>query len=178
MELFHIVIWPATVLVIVLVVLLGFRNELRRLFTRMAVARLPGGTELTFGNSKVDRPVEKLAPTTAEEKVHVDWTKHANLFWLAHDLMWSIDVILRGGEKSKILHGLVQSKHHASELGLAVSARRLGKLHNYVVALRDEDVTVEEREKIGLELRRITDQLGAIAEAAQPLFHGRPLAGA
>ena len=144
----------------------------------MDEARLPGGTVLTFGNSKVDRPVEKREPVNAEEeKAHVDWTKNADLFWLGHDLMWSIDVTLRGGKRSEISYAVRQSKHHASELGLLVSAMRIGILHNSIVALRDDEITLEEREKISVELRRITDQLGAIAEASQPLFRGWPVAG-
>jgi hypothetical protein len=41
------------------------------------------------------------------------------VFWLGADLIWTAQLALRGAPQPKILHGLRQSHHHISDLGLA-----------------------------------------------------------
>ena len=103
----------------------------------------------------------------------MEWGKSGDLYWLGHDLMWTLDVMLRGADKPEILHGIRQSIHHARELALTVCAQRLEKLHDAVNSA-PESLTTSHRDEFGIELRRITDQFGAIAEAAQPGFRASP----
>lgn len=175
MELIKVVVWPLTTIIVICCMAVFLRRELRSLLPRMVSARLPGGTELSFGNAEVDKNSQTHKPINAEEASQsVSWRKVGNLYWLGHDLMWSIDVTLREAPGSDILYGIRQCMHHATELGLSVLATRLGRLYSTITRFDMNRLTIQEREQISLELRRITDQFGAIAEAADPTFRGRP----
>jgi hypothetical protein len=114
--------WPLLVLAVILV----FRKEIRALFRRIQNAKLPGGTEATFleyGEVPFDKPTR---PSITERKSLADitnldsikWQNTGNIFWLGHDLVWTIDTLLRGGPKETIVHGLRQAYHHAESLQL------------------------------------------------------------
>jgi hypothetical protein len=79
------------------------------------------------------RPTTKQlnAPSSAK------WENVGNLFWLGGDLIWTAQSAVRGAPKEKILHGLTQSYHHISELGLAGSepARQLSLLKSETASL-------------------------------------------
>lgn len=165
------VAWPLTVAGLVV----GFRPQLGVLLERLVSAKLPGGTEVLFGRSQADQQAAKanlLEKDTPETRI--DLQKVGNLYWLGHDVMWSIDVLLRGGQRADILHGLRQSKHHATEIGLSVWAERLGNLYRAVTETRESELTIARRDQISGELRRISDQIGAIAEANQGGFRSSP----
>jgi hypothetical protein len=162
--------WPLVVVGLALI----FRRQLGLLLDRTVTAKLPGGTELSFGASQADQKNEKpkeLQPPSLGNPV--DWRKVGNLYWLGHDIMWSIDVLLRGGGKPDILHGLKQSTHHANEIGMSIWAKRLEELHNAIAAL-ETDLTRSKRDEVGFKLRRISDQVGALAETQQTGYRGWP----
>lgn len=77
---------------------------------------------------------------------------------------------LRAGGRLQILHGLRQSIHHANMLGLTTSSERLVALQEDVAARTEAELSQSKREQISLEVRRITDQIGTVAETAQPGF--------
>jgi hypothetical protein len=42
-----------------------------------------------------------------------------NLYWLGHDLMWTADMLLRGGPAEQVLIGLDQALHHLDKVEMA-----------------------------------------------------------
>jgi hypothetical protein len=167
------IVWPSVAIGLALI----FRRQFGLLIERIVTARLPGGTELSFGASQADRKNEKPTEVQpANPGNPVDWRKVGNLYWLGHDIMWSIDVLLRGGGKPDISHGLKQSAHHASEIGMSIWAKRLEELRNAIDAMPETDLTRSKRDEIGFRLRRISDQVGALAEIQQTEYRGWPQA--
>jgi hypothetical protein len=163
--------WPSVVVGLALI----FRRQLGLLVVRTVTAKFPGGTELSFGESQADQKNDKPKEIqSANPGNPVDWRKVGNLYWLGHDIMWSIDVLLRGGGKPAILHGLKQSTHHANEIGMSIFAERLEGLYGAIVSMPEADLTRSKRDQVGSELRRISDQVGALAETQQTGFRGWP----
>jgi hypothetical protein len=78
-------------------------------------------------------------PATKQLNAQSDarWENVGNLFWLGGDLIWTPQSALRGAPKEKILHGLTQSYHHISELGLTGSepAKQLSLLKSETSSL-------------------------------------------
>jgi hypothetical protein len=166
-------VWPSVAVGLALI----FRRQFGLLIGRIVTAKLPGGTELSFGASRADQKNEEPTEIQPANRGNpVDWRKVGNLYWLGHDVMWSIDVLLRGGGKLDILHGLKQSAHHASEIGMSVWAKRLEELHNAIAATPETDLTSSKRDEAGFKLRRISDQVGALAETQQTGYRGWPQA--
>ena len=168
--------WPLTLVFL----LLFLRKELKGLIGRVQTATLPGGTELKlaiFGESSVDKAVNKEAsPPPLPIKSVGDWQKSGNVFWLGHDLMWTIDVLLRNASKIYIIRGLSQSLHHLRELGLSGTKYDsiLSRLYESAEKSLETDWTSSEREKYAIELRSLLDFIGAVATAYQPGYLARP----
>ncbi len=173
-QLISAVAWPVTTLSIVWLL----RREVGAAFGRIERAKLPGGAELSFGKTEADKPTErKQARADAVRLGQGDWIKTANVYWLGHDMMWTIDVLLRGAPRETILHGLTQSVHHLGELGFAESSygSRLRRLRERASESLESDWDSALREQFALDLRRLADQLGAIAEMQQPTFAPGPM---
>ncbi|MCK4391983.1 hypothetical protein KAX17_03675, partial [Candidatus Bipolaricaulota bacterium] len=47
----------------------------------------------------------------------------SNTFWLGHDMMWTVDVLLRGASKKDIQHGLRCCLTHLRAVGLGDSVQ-------------------------------------------------------
>jgi hypothetical protein len=173
-ELVKAIAWPATTLLIAWLL----RHEVRSAFARIEQARLPGGAELSFGKTKADNPTQRTQPAPeAGTLAHGLWTKAGSVYWLGHDIMWTIDVVLRSAQRETINHGLTQSVHHLREIGLGDSTygQRLARLRERASGSLDSDWNASLREEFALELRRLSDQLGAIAEMQQPAFAAGPM---
>lgn len=166
-------VWPLTVLLLVWFL----RKEIRLALGRLEAAKL-GGAELSFGKVAIDRPQSQesaaLAPPVAPQ-FHA--SKTGSIFWLGHDIMWTIDALLRGANTDAITYGLRQSLHHLTELGLDTSslAQTLEHLFAQAQKLPAAAWTPAERESFALELDRLADQLGGIAAANQPGFRAYPV---
>ena len=68
------------------------------------------GAEFQFGEREVEANVEPVEPPK-------EAGKSENLFWLGYNLMWTVDVLLRGAPGERIVHGLKQTSRHYDELG-------------------------------------------------------------
>lgn len=72
----------------------------------------------------LDVALEKAAGDAAKQTAAPSgtrWENVADLFWLGSDLTWTDWRVNSGAPRERILHGLRQSYHHISELGLADS---------------------------------------------------------
>ena len=112
--------WPVTVLLLVII----FRSEIISLIRRLKSADLSSRV-LQFGESPIDRgELPKLQQrqrkkVKASQSAKVNWDKPATLFWLANDLMWIQDILLRGGPRDKFIAGLTHAREYAITLGLS-----------------------------------------------------------
>ena len=121
--------WP----VVVLLVLVVFRKQIPGILGRVRELAFPGlRIAFGYGEASVD-PVAELeahvvgVPVAAEEvsalahgpdaapeeslKPGIRWENSGNLFWLGRDLMWTMDMLLRGAPAEQIRFGLGQSLH-------------------------------------------------------------------
>ena len=159
--------WPVVLLVLILI----FRSEIRGAFGRIRTAVLPGGTQVSFGEAEIDqRSQRERGPTRSG--LTIDSRKTGSLFWLGHDLMWTADAVLRGAPSDRVLHGIDQSLHHIRQVGLANSSheRTLLKLFERTESLSDSEWNSDVRDEFATALDRLLDQVGALAEAQEPGF--------
>jgi hypothetical protein len=160
-----------------------FKNDIRDLLKRLHTAKLPGGTEATFeyGKTSVDQSDQStpsktmLAEILTDKKTQPDkirWNNIGNVYWLGHDLMWTIDVILRNAPRETIIHGLRQSLHHAQCLGFTDMPleSRLARLESDANRSLQQDWTAEKRILLAKELASIRDEAGRLASSYQPYF--------
>lgn len=168
------VIWPITVLSIVLLL----RDDIENLLQRATSAQLPGGAQVSFGGSAIDRLRGK--ETTVDDistgRIQAKWDKVGNIYWLAHDLMWTIDALLRDAPRTTIQHGLTLALHHLRELDVSDKTRlnRLQRLLAEVDNAMESELTGGKREDIARDLRSLTDDLGLMAEIQQGEFEATP----
>src|SRR5579864_3771735 len=115
-------VWPITVLII----LCWFKDGLRELIKQIAEAKVGDKLYFKFWQAKTDlataEPLPALAESTATAievniPASVRWDRVADLFWLGADLDWTGQAVLRAAPKERILHGLTQCYHHASQCG-------------------------------------------------------------
>jgi len=75
-----------------------------------------------FATKKASLPASPTSFRRAEEKRGPEstalWKNSGNLFWLGHDLMYSMQVALRGLPREEVLRALRQSCYHLDHLGL------------------------------------------------------------
>lgn len=165
--------WPVTVLSLVWIL----RHQMRSVIGRLESAKLPGGTEVSFGKASIDkskdRPILMDGPTTTNLQ---SWTRTGNIYWLGHDVMYTIDVILRNAPGSTIMHGLGQSLHHLNQLGLTdqTSGIQLKRLYEKASKVLESEWTSELRNQYSIDLKTISDQIGALAESQQQSYRADP----
>lgn len=164
--------WPATILLLTWF----YRREIKAALGRIEKAKLPGGAEFAFGNTSIDKVHGKIPLENSSKTTEGNWSKPGNVYWLGHDIMWTIDAMLRGAPHGRIVHGITQSCHHLKEIGLENSSlgSRLKQILERANGFLEADWTPENRNKFALDLRRITDQLGMMASAHQPEFASHP----
>jgi len=170
--------WPLLTLVLVCI----FKEDISDLLKRIQKAKYPGG-EATFGygEAPIDKATElpsaevKAEPVPKPEQPKenaIKWRNSGNLFWLGHDLVWTIDVLLRGGPRQHIVHGLRQSLHHLRSLGFVGTPieSRLGRLKANAESSLEKDWTPPQRSDYTQELASVVRAIGDLAEANQPDF--------
>lgn len=174
--------WP----VFAILCMFLFNTEIRQLLRRLQTAKLPGGTEATFkyGDAPSDKSSQRpLTEERAKEasatdrtlQAQIKWNKTGNLYWLGHDLMWTIDAALRDAPREIIIYGLRQSLHHAHSLGLINTPieSRLARLKANADASLQHDWTSEKRTQLASELAALRDEIGDLISGHQPDFVGK-----
>jgi hypothetical protein len=167
--------WPLLVFIIFLVL----RNEIRSLLKRLQNAKLPGGTEasFTYGTASVDKFSESSShDKEAIKHVRAKWENTGNLFWACHDLMWTSDITLRGAPKEKIVHGLHQFLHHVRSLQFTNSSieTRLSRLLSEVEKSNEQDWTPAKRDSFAKDLKAYKWEIGTLATTNQPDYQPEP----
>lgn len=100
------------------------------------------------------------------------WENAANMFWLGNDLRWTMQQVQLGAPKEKILHGLTQSRHHSSELGLAESTpgKQLSELRSKVESLSESAWKTD----LSQQIISIINGFATLAQEHQPNFRPNP----
>ena len=171
-------LWPATVLILVGL----FRRQIKNLMHSITEAKI-GDNVISFGHAKTDAVSPEAVRTQSKQMPHqpavlsaVKWENVANLFWLGSDLQWTTQTALRGAAKTAILHGLTQSLHHASELGLGNDdiARQLAAIRLQVEMVSDQALDASWRNYFAQQMNGITGKVSELAKAQQPNFRPGP----
>jgi hypothetical protein len=165
--------WPLTTLSLAWLL----RREVGAVIRRMESAKLPGGTVLSFGNASIDKSSERAIKSVQTSSVdRADWSKTGNLYWLAHDLTWTIDVILRNAAGPYITHGLRQSLHHLNELGLSETnyGQQLKRLYENSEQVLEGEWTADRRNRYACDKGELSGQLGTLAAKHQPDYKPKP----
>ena len=151
--------------------LIFLRTEIRQAFARLKGAKLPGKTELIFGDLsepdlKIDESPSKVDGATGK------WDKIANLYWLGSDISWTINIVMIGDGKKRILHGLTQTIHHLEQVDLGENRIKdqLKRLNKKVQDALESDLTPENRRLLTKDLNSIKLEIGHYIAAAQKDF--------
>jgi hypothetical protein len=157
------IIAPVQWFLLILFFLIIFHRPLFKLIPKLKGIKI-GDTFFGFGESDVDRvpqgppppftPPPPFAPPTGEE----DWSNAWDFFWLGHDLIWTINVVLRGAPGAVIRRGLHQSFLHLKELNLLNAehiALRLGNLLREAMLRSEKNWTPEARNYTAVEIDAI-----------------------
>ena len=173
--------WTVPISGLVLALLLAILAiEFRRLRHTRAQQRpqvAPKEPKVPVEPSPGPKAVSVAQPEQAKKNT-IKWRSSGNLFWLGHDLVWTIDTLLRGGPRDQIFHGLRQSLHHLRSLGFVGTPieSRVDRLTADAERSLDKDWTAGKRKRYTAELASIVRAIGDLAEASQPDFEPGPKA--
>ena len=168
--------WP----LVVTGALLAFRKDLRDLLKRKI--RVGPGLHLELRDEilgKSDRDV-RTGEAGSRSLSHggSQWKSKntGNLYWLGHDIMLTVDILLRDGARDDIVYGLRQALHHAASLELAgtTAGGRLKRLKENAERSVAADWNDDKRRTYAGDLLSIRKEFGAIAESQQPDFTPEP----
>ena len=169
--------WPVFLAIFLCFSAYLFREEIKDRIRALREMRRFG---MTFGESSIDGQVSiqpsaagRTPQQTAGRPSFQD--KAGNLFWLGHDLMWTVDVIVRGAPKERIMHGLTQSLHHLRSLEIADTANAeqlIVRLRDQIKSLLSREITPKLRDEVATELYAIVLGIGRLIEQSQPGFVG------
>jgi hypothetical protein len=174
-------VWPALTGAIVFY----FRKEIRELLKKLQELKAIGGPGLwnfLFDSSEDGQPspqpqVALASPSNAAQgSIPFDKDKYGNIFWVGHDLLWTVAQLLSKGPREKILEGLFQSKHHLNEVRFVESSfsSRLERIYHETLRTVESDWTAERRGKVATEVQSIARELGGVISANQPAFKSHP----
>jgi hypothetical protein len=104
------------------------------------------------------------------------WENVANLFWLGNDLCWTDWRLKSGAPKERILHGLTQSYHHLSQLGLATSdpGKQLSILKSQAESAPETVLNLQWRNDFAGRLSQVVSGVSDMAKSQQPSFQPNP----
>lgn len=151
------------------------RAELRQVLQRLQEARIPGAGEYRFYEIASDKE-EKEARRKSGSRVDAKWANVGNIYWLGHDLMWTIDAALRNAGKKHLIHGLRQVEYHLRALELSDESplESAGKLIANVQVKLESDLDVGFRQKFAKDIDTLRDEIGVYMEVEQSSFLASP----
>lgn len=179
--------WPLTLVIIIL----AFRRQIPPALSRVSELVFPGGRVVFgWGDASVDQavgpksPDEKVGapqPASADEPAAgegIRWENSGNLFWLGRDLMWTMDMLLRGAPGDQVRHGLAQSLHHLNSMEFSSSSTG-AQVESQLTLLKAEgdavrEWTPEKRDWFTRKLFSVVGRIGALASSNQPDYRPRP----
>jgi len=122
-------------------------------------------------------PTSISAPTATAHGAPVSeslvlWKNSGNLFWLGHDLMYSMQITLHGLPREEVLRALRQSCYHLDHMGL-----RSDHIGHFLFDLRSMAETTQIRDwndafrnKLARKIESVIEQVGALAANNQKDF--------
>lgn len=152
-----------------------FKDEIRSEINRIHRAKIPGGTEFEF-----DLINKEISPKNIKNKVGIkvngNWENTANIYWLGHDMMWTIYALMSGGGKRNILWGLNQSLHHLESINIAEGklGEPLIRLINKIEKLVESDLNDEKRLEFTKDTNSLLNEYGIYMAVNQPDFEAAP----
>lgn len=181
--------WPIVALVIVLAFMFTFKKEIAELLAEVKELTFPGGKAVfAYGQASRDRLEQEqpskleARPVAAIEQPQTDsikWSNSGNLFWAAHDLMLTIDRLLRNAPSNAIFFTLQQSLWHIRALGF--EGQPIESKLTKLTAKAAEDLKIpypvwppDLRDYYATELESIKNEIGFLARANQPDFNPGP----
>lgn len=152
--------WPVAALVILLVVVLAFLKQIKALIGKITRLEAAG---VSLNIHQV--PALALSPSATPDRTVTQpesasdvmpWNGY-NAFWLGHDMMWIVDVLLRGASGERIRHGFDSAIAHLSALSLEDKTimGRLKRLQAEAKQKNESDWTPEVR-------KRFADDIGGL----------------
>ena len=161
--------WPLAVLILSIVVIVWFGKHLQALIGRIKKVDA-AGVSLGFGDASLDKvsPVptaEEKSGTIAANGAMNGWNGY-NAFWLGHDMMWTVDVLLRGAPGERIQHGLKSAIAHISVLPDAPSTitERLKSILSDAEKKLESDWTPDLRNKFAMDIGGLIAEVGKFTE--------------
>ena len=102
--------------------------------------------------------------------------RFGNIYWVGHDLLWTVAQLSSQGSREKILEGLFQSKHHLNEVRFVQSSfsSRLEQIYQDALNTAESDWTAERRRLVVTQVASIAREIGNIISANQPAFKSHP----
>jgi hypothetical protein len=161
--------WPIATIIMVY----WFREHIAQLILKLKNLKLFGETGPSFD---FDFPSKQATPPQTspsnENPISFSKEKYGNIYWVGHDLLWTVGVLLNQGKREQILEGLYQSKHHLNEVGFHGTPieHRLHRLYRDAEQSSVSDWTNEKRVQVAQEVQSIARELGGIIAATQQGF--------
>lgn len=172
--------WPVTIGALALL----FRSRIKdivelKLGEKFYAKLVPYGgvpSDLVSADPTIDERHPRPATKQLDAPPGPQWANVGNVFWLGGDLIWTAQFALRGAPKEKILHGLTQSYHHISELGLAGSepAKQLSSLKSETSNLPETRLDRAWRATFSEKIYGVTRMINGLLVAQQPRFRSNP----
>ena len=102
--------------------------------------------------------------------------KFGNIYWVGHDLLWTVARLVSKGPREKILEGLFQSKHHLHKVRFVDSSvsSRLERIYQEALSSLESDWTAERRGHVAKGIEYLARELGEIISANQLGFKSHP----
>lgn len=179
LDLLKTISWPITGLVGILL----FRKVIIALLERIERAEFLNG-KISWKATSADKSMivgsqEKIpgdVKASSINKGKIAWEKTGDLFWAGRDLMWTIDMLLRGAPHDLIMRGLGQSRFHLCQLGFRGSplGDDLGEMWADAKIAGSSYWNSPRRNDYANRLTVIIRGIGARAEENQPGYQAEP----
>ena len=152
-------VWP----LIVAFLIIRFEKELRSVVKRLTEVTFPGGA-MRFDPLRGDNSPEPKNELGSGEDPPIAAVSGNpfHVFWLAHDLMWTRDVLLRDAPRERVIHGLRTAISHLEQVGLPSTAMcsQLNQILAQVTTAEESRLDATARVAISNEIARITMMIG------------------
>jgi hypothetical protein len=147
--------------IIVLVMFLILKKEINSI-------TFPGGAKLDFYTMK-----QQVVTSPSQERIlkylEAKWENTGNIYWLGHDLAWTMQVNLRGAKQSTLIRMMEQSLHHLRSIDLKdkrIEEQLVDLLEN-LKKINEQDLLWDKRNQISKKLDIIIDDIGKYMETNQ-----------
>ncbi len=157
-----------------------YQSHLKRTSSNSAFSRLRARLLGLFSEPRtLDAAVEKLPSAVSKQisgPLGVRWENAASLFWLGHDLSWTVQTVRSAAPKERIIHGLTQSYHQLSQLGLAdsFSGKLLSSLRSQAESTPEAAFSQQWRDDFAGKLASVIRDVSDLARSQQPDYQTSP----